>query len=161
MNVTLDDTKPVAAGNISLATVYNDTNFDGTKDNGETGIANVLVYLDADSSQNGAFNVATDPFIFTTAAAANNPNYTFFGLANGSYNVFEIPASGFDQTQPKPATAGYLGVSPPASGLNFGDATDHQSADDTQRQHSADHRRSQQRDADDQPGHGNCGSSLG
>jgi hypothetical protein len=121
VNVALDDNEPVAAGNIS-GTVYNDANFDHTQDNGETGIPNVLVYLDADSSQNGAFDVAHDPFIFTTAAAANSPNYTFFGLAGGSYNVFEIPASGFDQTQPTSPTAGYVGVSPPTSGLNFGDA---------------------------------------
>jgi hypothetical protein len=110
----------VAAGNIS-GEVYNDLNFTGTHQAGDPGIPNVLVYLDADASQNGAFDPATDPFIFTTAPGASQGNYTFFGLASGSYNVFQVVPPKFAQTQPPP-NGGYIGASPPASGLNFGDA---------------------------------------
>ena len=122
VTATIDDFNPVAAGNLS-GEVYNDTNFDGKLDNGESGIANVLVYLDSAHTQNGSFNVAEDPFIFTSAAAAQLGDYTFFGLANSSYNVFQVPPAGFDQTQPSPPNAPVTGHrNPPASALNFGDA---------------------------------------
>ncbi len=118
VSATIEDTDPVAAGNIS-GEVYNDLNFSGTLQAGDPGLGNVLVFLDKNS--NGTFDVATDPYIFTTAAGATQGDYTFFGLANGAYNVYQVSPSSFSQTQPAPGT-GYLGVSPPASGINFGDA---------------------------------------
>ncbi|HEV8003261.1 MAG TPA: FG-GAP-like repeat-containing protein [Planctomycetaceae bacterium] len=118
VTATVLDNEPVAAGNIA-GKVYNDLNFDGTLDNNEPGIPNVLVYLD--NNHNNTFDVATDPFIYTTSAAAVLGNYTFFGLASGSYNVNQVVPPQFGQTQPA-SGGGYIGVSPPASGLNFGDA---------------------------------------
>ncbi len=118
VSATIEDTDPVAAGNIS-GEVYNDLNFSGTLQAGDPGLGNVLVFLD--KNNNGTFDVATDPYIFTTAAGATQGDYTFFGLANGAYNVYQVSPSSFSQTQPAPGT-GYLGVSPPASGINFGDA---------------------------------------
>ncbi|HEV8067250.1 MAG TPA: FG-GAP-like repeat-containing protein [Planctomycetaceae bacterium] len=122
VTTTIDDLDPIAAGNLS-GEVYNDLNFAGTLQAGDPGIPNVLVYLDADASANGSFNVATDPFIYTTAAGASQGDYTFFGLANGSYNIFQVVPPQFAQTQPAP-NGGYIGASPPTSGLNFGDAAE-------------------------------------
>jgi FG-GAP-like repeat/Calx-beta domain len=123
VTTTINDTDPVAAGNL-LGEVYNDLNFAGTLQAGDPGIANVLVYLDADGTQSThPFDVANDPFIFTSAAAASQGDYTFFGLANGAYNVFQVVPPQFAQTQPAP-NGGYIGVSPTTSGLNFGDAAE-------------------------------------
>jgi hypothetical protein len=122
VTATIDDTNTVAAGNLS-GEVYNDLNFAGTLQAGDPGIPNVLVYLDADGSQNGSFNVATDPFIYTSAAGAGQGDYTFFGLANGAYNVFQVVPPQFAQTQPAP-NGGYIGASPTTLGLNFGDAAE-------------------------------------
>jgi hypothetical protein len=122
VSTTINDSDLVPAGNLS-GEAFNDLNFTGTLQPGDPGLANVLVYLDADGTQNGAFNVATDPFIYTSAVAATQGNYTFFGLANGSYNVFQVVPSQFAQTQPVP-NSGYVGESPPVSGLNFGDAAE-------------------------------------
>ena len=84
---------------------------------------NVLVYLDDDGSQNGAFNVATDPFIFTSAAGASQGNYTFFGLANGSYNVFQVvPPSIRPDATGAGAQRRIHRREPAHVGLNFGDA---------------------------------------
>ncbi len=118
VSATVEDIDPVAAGNIS-GEVYNDLNFSGTLQAGDPGIGNVLVFLD--KNNNGTFNVANDPYIFTSAAGAAQGDYTFFGLASGSDNVFQVPPSSFSQTQPAPGT-GYIGISPPASNINFGDA---------------------------------------
>jgi hypothetical protein len=119
VTVTVEDTDTVAAGNLS-GEVYNDLNFSGSYVSSDPGIANVLVFLDTNGSD--TFNVATDPYIFTSAAAASAGDYTFYGLASGSYDVFQVVPTGYDQTQPSPAGTGYSGKSPTTSGLNFGDA---------------------------------------
>ncbi|HET6327118.1 MAG TPA: FG-GAP-like repeat-containing protein [Planctomycetaceae bacterium] len=116
VSLPLHDTDPVAAGNLA-GTVYNDLNFDAVLDNNEPSIPNVLLFID--KNHNSSFDVASDPYIFSTAAGA--PNYTFFGLANGSYDVLQIVPPQFGQTQPANGL-GYIGVSPAAAGLNFGDA---------------------------------------
>ncbi|MEI6175856.1 MAG: SdrD B-like domain-containing protein [Verrucomicrobiota bacterium] len=61
--------------------VWNDLDNDGVQDAGEPGIANVLVFIDANA--NGVLNPATERYVLTDV----NGNYTFNNLAAGTYSV--------------------------------------------------------------------------
>ena len=78
-------------------TVFNDINGDGVQDNGESGLGGILVYIDQNNS--GSL-VSTDPSTTTDTFG----NFTFGGLAAGTYVVREEPANGTVETAPS-ATA--------------------------------------------------------
>ncbi len=73
--------------------VYLDANQDGLRQTGETGAADVRVYLD----QNG--NGRLDPTEFSTTTDIDG-NYSFPTLASGDYEIRLAPAPGFVQTAP-------------------------------------------------------------
>ncbi len=79
-------------GKISGA-VYNDTNGNGQKGSGESGLAGRTVFIDADA--NGVLN-AGEPTTVSDAAGA----YTFTDLVPGSYTVLLAPVGGSMQTSP-------------------------------------------------------------
>ncbi|MCA9268958.1 MAG: carboxypeptidase regulatory-like domain-containing protein, partial [Planctomycetales bacterium] len=81
-------------------TLYNDLNGDGVRDQGEDGLANWTVYLDADLSGTldaGEASTTTDA----------DGSYRFTGLAAGDYRVAEVVRGGWTATNP---TTGYVDV---------------------------------------------------
>ncbi len=107
----------VSAGVGSISgTVFNDVNKDGKEDNGELGLDAWILYIDANN------NGKLDPGEVTTQANANG-QYTFSGLAAGTYIVRVYNPSNFwVQTYP---TNNYgqhvtLGTGTNAVNENFG-----------------------------------------
>ncbi len=95
-----------------VGTVFNDANANGTLDSGEAGVAGRTVFLDIDGTgAPDATNVST-----TTDA---NGNYTFLGLASGSYTVREVVPSGVTATTQARTVTVTSGQS--ASNVNFGE----------------------------------------
>jgi Ca2+-binding RTX toxin-like protein len=95
--------------------VFSDTNGDGTKDANEKGLANWVIYIDANNNgqlDSGEQAVKTD----------NNGNYTLPDLGVGSYVVREVLQQNSKQTAPPgssytvPVTAKAITV----SGIDFG-----------------------------------------
>ena len=76
--------------------VYNDLNGNGAKDSGEAGLGGVTVYIDVNNT--GSL-VSTDPTTVTNTLG----QYSFNGLAAGTYVVRELPPAGTVQTAPSPA----------------------------------------------------------
>jgi len=102
------------SGTIS-GNVFNDLNHDGVAESGEGGLAGVTVYLDANN--NGRLDSGE-----TSTTTDVNGNYTFVGLAPGTYIVREVVPSGDAETAP----LGYGGsvnvaAGQTASGPQFGD----------------------------------------
>lgn len=74
-------------------TVFNDTNGNGVKDVGETGLFGWGVFIDRDG--NRLFS-AGDTRVF----ADENGNYSFFDLFAGTYNINEAVPTGYQRTTP-------------------------------------------------------------
>lgn len=93
-------------------TVFNDANSNGQQDSGEAGIAGRTVFLDKDGSgQPDSNNPST-----TTDA---NGNFTFSGIAAGSYTVKEMLPSGGVLTTPAQTVT--VAANQTASGVIFGE----------------------------------------
>jgi uncharacterized protein (DUF2141 family) len=108
-----DQPTTVATTGTISGKVFNDTDGDGVLDTGETGRSSVRVFLDKD--KDGIFD-STEPNKLTDSSG----NYSFAGIANGSYRVRVVKPSGFRISTP---SAGYYDVSVSgntSSGKNFG-----------------------------------------
>jgi protocatechuate 3,4-dioxygenase beta subunit len=94
--------------------VFNDANGDGVFDAGDTGSAGWGVFIDVNGS--GTFG-AGDTRVITDA----NGNFTFLGLAPGTYNINEKTPAGYTRTTPG-ITGFVLNVSAGqlVTGENFG-----------------------------------------
>jgi hypothetical protein len=79
-----------------LGVVYNDLNGNGARDSGEPGLGGVTVYIDVNNT--GSL-VSTDPSTVTNTLG----QYSFNGLASGTYIVRDVPPSGTVQTAPSAA----------------------------------------------------------
>ena len=105
---------PLQAGEIR-GTKWNDLDGDGVKEAGEPGLAGWQIYVDLD--QDGQRDEA-EPAQLTDA----NGDYVLSGLAAGSYQLAEVPQSGWQRTFP--AAPGYHTVTLAAGqvvpGMNFG-----------------------------------------
>jgi protocatechuate 3,4-dioxygenase beta subunit len=101
-------------GGIS-GTVYNDANDDGNDDAGDAGLAGWYVYIDV--GNNGEY-VDGDPYAQTDA----NGNYSFSGLAPGSYTLRVYPQSGYTTTQGSNGLTATVTANQSATGGNFGEA---------------------------------------
>jgi hypothetical protein len=76
-------------------TVYKDTNGNGVKDSGETGLAGVGLFLDA--NHNGVYDPNTTERIATTDASGN---YTLTAVPVGSYTLQQFLPVGYTQSSP-------------------------------------------------------------
>lgn len=95
-------------------TVFTDVNGNGTLDAGEPGLAGRTVFLNNDGS--GVPN-ANNPSAVTDA----NGNYSFSGLAAGTYSVRELLPGNTSLTTPLQTVVVRAGQT--ASGTNFGERT--------------------------------------
>lgn len=94
-------------------TVFNDANDNGQQDSGEAGIAGRTVFLDTDGSGTPDNK---NPSTVTDA----NGNFTFSGIAPGSYTVKEVLPSG--EVLTTPAQTVTVAANQTASGVIFGEA---------------------------------------
>lgn len=101
----------IAPGSIS-GSIFNDVNYNGAADPGETGLAGWTVFIDA----NG--NGSLDPGELTAITDANG-NYSLPGLAPGTYSVRQVAPAGWRLTT-QPAVVP-LAAGQSASGPVFGD----------------------------------------
>jgi hypothetical protein len=76
--------------------VYNDANFDGLFDNGESGIAGVTITLTGTDSQGHSVNL--------TATTDSSGFYQFTGLLAGTYTLTESPVPGFNHNNSNAGT---------------------------------------------------------
>jgi hypothetical protein len=90
---TATSTPTTTPGTIS-GKVYNDTNKNEKLDSGEAGIAGFTINLYNSAKANSGKKMKT-PFMTTTSDA--NGNFSFAGLANGTYSVEEINKAGWHQ----------------------------------------------------------------
>jgi len=96
-------------------TVYNDTNDDGTLDNGEHGIAGVTVYIDANDD-----HILENTELHTTTDA--NGNYSFASLTPGIYILRQVQPNGTQQTEPTGNAGNHVLLSTfSQEAVNFGD----------------------------------------
>lgn len=86
------------AGTAIVGTVYDDTDGNGVKNNGENGVAGFVVYLDLDNS--GTLN--TDAVGTPEPSAVTNVDgdYTINHLVPGNYRVSEVVPGGWTPTAP-------------------------------------------------------------
>jgi N-acetylneuraminic acid mutarotase len=106
-----------ASGSAGISgTVFNDANGNGVNDDNDGGVAGLTVYLDLNNS--GA-PTSNDP----TTTTDSSGNYSFTGLAAGSYIVRVVAASGYHQTTPSNNYGQHVTVSAgqPDVGVNFGE----------------------------------------
>jgi hypothetical protein len=83
------ETTSLAGGSSTISgTVFTDSNGNHVQDAGETGLANVRVYLDA---KNAGHFVKTDLSVFTDSSG----NYSFASLPAGKFRVRVVTPSGF------------------------------------------------------------------
>ena len=88
-------TQITAVDNGSIAgVVFDDADDDGLRDAGEAGLANVRVYIDANS--NAIFDSGTEASVLT----ATDGSYAFTKLLAGTYNVRSVVATGRRSTTP-------------------------------------------------------------
>jgi uncharacterized delta-60 repeat protein len=87
-----DPTLAASVGTITGNT-YGDTNADATQDDGETGLPLYDVFLD--NNDDGTFDTG-DVQIFTDATG----DYSFIGLAPGTYHVYQTLVGGQSHTEP-------------------------------------------------------------
>jgi len=109
--------KPIATPTATITgTVFNDANGDGIQDDGETGIADIEVYLDLG---NVGYFVNGDPTTMTDGSG----DYTLSALAAGNYIVRQVPPKGYVQTSPSNGYGHHVTVSAgqTLSAENFGD----------------------------------------
>ncbi|HET6879120.1 MAG TPA: SdrD B-like domain-containing protein, partial [Pirellulales bacterium] len=95
-------------------TVFNDTNGNGTLDSGETGVAGRTVFLNNDNT--GAPD-ASNPSTVTDA----NGNFSFSGLAAGTYKVDEVTPAGATITTPAASLTVTISASSDAPVVNIGE----------------------------------------
>lgn len=107
-------TPPAGSGTIS-GTVYNDKNKNDVRDSGEEGLAGFSINLYEGANFSGDY----DP-VFKTVTTDTNGNYSFTGLANGTYSLEQLIKDGWKQTTDDFASV-TIASSVGASGLNFGD----------------------------------------
>lgn len=93
--------------------VFTDTNGNGVFDSGESGVAGRTVFIDKDGTGKPDSN---NPSTTTDA----NGNYSFSGLAAGSYKVEEVVPSGGALTTPTSQTV-TVTASGTVSAVNFGE----------------------------------------
>jgi protocatechuate 3,4-dioxygenase beta subunit len=74
---------------------FNDLNGNGSLDSGEPGLAGWTIQLDT----------GADGSVDATATTDASGNYSFTGLAPGTYRVREVPQTGWTQTTANPADA--------------------------------------------------------
>lgn len=74
-------------------TKWNDLNGNGVQDTGEAGLGGWTIYLD--QNNNGTLDTGE-----TSTTTDANGNYSFTGLAAGTYTVAEVMQSGWQQTSP-------------------------------------------------------------
>lgn len=105
------------AGATLRGVVFLDTDRDGVRDAGETGVAGRSIYLD---NNNNGVRDAAEPQTTTGATGA----YEFTGLTAGTYKIRQILPAGFIQTTPGNNFGNNATVSGTqvAEGLNFGTA---------------------------------------
>lgn len=112
---TTFSTPPLINASIS-GTVFTDANANGKQDNGETGLAGVTVYLDANNDgtlEGSELRTVTD----------SKGGFSFAGLPAGNYVIRQVPPAGELQTTP----AGNAGISltlaagQQSAGNNLGD----------------------------------------
>ena len=102
-------------------TVWQDDDGDGTKDTGESGLADVTVQLWWD--QNGDGNLDSGDVLVATTTSDGSGNYSFTSLPNGNFLVqvdesdADIPAGYFNSTTEVAAVTG-LGTTLPSSYLD-------------------------------------------
>lgn len=89
-NVNFTNT-PVSPGSIS-GTKFNDSNGNGVKDAGESGLANWTIILQKSGEHR------------TSTITDGNGNYSFTNLAAGNYTVAEVLQTGWRQTAPPTGT---------------------------------------------------------
>ena len=92
---------------------FNDLNGNGIQNAGEPGLQGLTVFIDA--NQNGVFDTGE-----TSTTTDANGNFTFTGLAPGTYSVLQAPQAGIVQTTPNPAAITLISGQN-VSGVNFGD----------------------------------------
>jgi uncharacterized repeat protein (TIGR01451 family) len=85
---------PMSLGDV----VFRDTNDNGLKESGETGISSVVVQLHNDSNSNGTYDNGTDTLVGSTTTNASGI-YSFTDLLPGNYIAF-IPQSQFAVSAP-------------------------------------------------------------
>jgi hypothetical protein len=96
--------------------VFNDKNDNGVQDVGETGMAGFKVHLYQSASFN---NFKYDP-VYKTATTDASGNYSFAGLADGTYSVEQVLKNGWKQTSDDYTSVTVSGGNGQNS-LNFGD----------------------------------------
>ncbi|HUY31900.1 MAG TPA: peptidylprolyl isomerase [Pirellulales bacterium] len=95
-------------------TVFADSNGNGIQDSGEAGVAGRTVFINKDGT---GVPDANNPSTTTDA----NGNYSFSGLAAGTFTVQEVLPAGKTLTTPTQTVT--VAADQTASGVNFGEAT--------------------------------------
>jgi len=95
--------------------VYGDTNGNGAQDAGETGLAGWYVYIDLGNTGQYATG---DPYVLSDASG----NYSFQGLAAGSYTTRIYTESGYSTTEGSTGWVNTVTASQSSVGGNFGEA---------------------------------------
>ncbi len=103
-------------GNFQLGSIsgqkFQDTNGNGIKDSGETGLTNWTIFIDTDND--GTLDLGE-----TSTITNSNGNYSFNGMTPGSYRIREVQQTGWIQTTSNPSAINITSGSN-ATGINFG-----------------------------------------
>jgi hypothetical protein len=99
-------TVPSTPGEIR-GTKWNDSNGNGIRDTGEPGLANWIIYLDANgdselNNQGGGSGVCDERALERCVRTDAAGNYSFNNLEPGTYVVAEVLQPGWVQTYPRP-----------------------------------------------------------
>lgn len=94
-------------------TSWNDTDSDGTIDQGESTLADWTVYLD--ENNNGTLDTGEK-----TAVTDEDGNYTLNFIAPGTHTIAAVAKPGWTQTSPIGAQTVTVGENEDVSGINFG-----------------------------------------